>query len=131
MAEQRIILSLEDVAAMCPECAAEMITKSLSEVELDGFAAAYVEKAKRKGGDGGLGSTKDPGLFTRCMATAGAKKASDPAAYCAAIHKKITGMWPGEHGGKNPMGPEKKPAKKKSTIEDALAAVYKSLVAKS
>ncbi len=129
MAEQ-ITLTLEDVAALCPSCAAEMITKSLSEVTLDAFAEAYVEKAK-KGKGGGLGSTKDPGLFTRCMATAGARKASDPAAYCAAIHKKITGMWPGEHGGKNPTGPEKKPAKKKSaTTEDALAAVYKALTQK-
>ena len=126
MAEQ-IVLSLEDAAALCPGCAAEMITKSLSEVTLDEFAQVYIEKAKKK--DGGM-STEDPGLFTRCMETAGAKKASDPAAYCAAVHKKISGMWPGEHGGKNPSGPEKKPKKKSATTEDALAAVYKSVVKK-
>jgi len=112
-----ITLGLEDVKVICPDCASEMVQKGLQEVTLEDFAVVYKAKSKK----GGM-STEDPGLFTRCMKTAGAQKASDPAAYCASVHKKISGMWPGEHGGKNPMGPEKKSA----TVVDVVSEIVKA-----
>lgn len=38
----------------------------------------------------------DRGLIDRCMSTQGAKSSDNPQVYCAAIHKAITGEWPGE-----------------------------------
>ena len=53
----------------------------------------------------------DPHFHTKCMNDPELKKDYDEerrAAICARAHYIATGMWPGEHGGKNPSGPEKK-----------------------
>lgn len=41
---------------------------------------------------------RDPGFFRRCMrAMKGRKGVRDHRGLCAKIHKKVTGIWPGEH----------------------------------
>jgi hypothetical protein len=48
----------------------------------------------------------DPGLFSQCMDDPLLDGYPDDVkkAICARVHELITGMWPGEHGGKNPNG---------------------------
>jgi len=58
--------------------------------------------AKKYGGD--------PHFFTKCMAAEELQgyPEENRSGICARAHKIATGIWPGEHGGENPSGPEKK-----------------------
>jgi len=58
--------------------------------------------AKKLGGD--------PHFFTKCMEdeTIAGYDEDQKSGICAKAHKIVTGIWPGEHGGENPNGPEKK-----------------------
>ncbi len=52
----------------------------------------------------------DPHFFTKCMGAEEVAGYDDAVkkSLCAKAHKLAVGIWPGEHGGKNPTGPEKK-----------------------
>ncbi len=88
--QEVLVLSRADAEKMFVDMP-ELKSWLADDISLDVIVKA---RSKKEGMD-----TSDPGLFTRCMETVGAQKASDPAAYCAAVHKKITGEWPGEHRG--------------------------------
>jgi len=62
--------------------------------------------AKKYGGD--------PGFHTKCMGADELQGYSQDAraAICAKAHKLAVGIWPGEHGGANPNGPERKCCRK-------------------
>lgn len=45
-----------------------------------------------------------PGDFDRCVRHLGKYMPGRAEGYCANLHHRATGMWPGEHGGSNPMG---------------------------
>ena len=45
-----------------------------------------------------------PGDFRRCVRHLNKHMPGRAEGYCAKLHKRATGMWPGEHGGKNPNG---------------------------
>ena len=85
-------ITTEDAAILMPDLAAEMKSLPTNVISLD----ELVEKAKKKGGKAKRMSTEDPGLFRRIMKTPSAKKSTNPQAYAAAVHHKITGAWPGE-----------------------------------
>lgn len=48
----------------------------------------------------------DPGFFSKCMGDEALQGYDHDArsAICARAHKIAIGIWPGEHGGENPMG---------------------------
>jgi hypothetical protein len=52
----------------------------------------------------------DPNFHTKCMGDESVAGYDEGvrASVCAKAHKMVTGIWPGEHGGKNPNGPEAK-----------------------
>lgn len=56
----------------------------------------------------------DPDFFKKCMGDEELKSYDEKArsGICAQAHKMDTGIWPGEHGGKNHNGPEVKKHKK-------------------
>lgn len=87
--KKSMYVTARDASSLFPEFMPEL--KSLDQSQLLDLDE-LVSKAK----EGGKLDTSDPGLFTRCIKTAGAKKSSDPNAYCAAVHHKITGRWPAE-----------------------------------
>ncbi len=82
-----------------PELDAVFKAKGGGQGNIEGLSKHIVKK---------LGS--DPHLHTKCMSDEElAEYDSDArAAICAKVHYIATGMWPGEHGGKNKTGPEKK-----------------------
>lgn len=116
---QEIMIQASFAAEIIPDLEPEM--KSLLIENGNGFVDLDKLIAKAKKGDKGLG-TADPGLFTRCVAENKSRKGiTDVESYCASVHQKITGIWPGEHGGKNKMGPEK------SQVEIIVEEVVKAL----
>lgn len=46
-----------------------------------------------------------PGDFERCVRAVDEYMPGRAEGYCANLHKRATGQWPGSHGGKNPNGP--------------------------
>ena len=46
-----------------------------------------------------------PGDFTRCVRELDEHMPGRAEGYCALLHKRATSLYPGHHGGKNPLGP--------------------------
>ena len=46
-----------------------------------------------------------PGDFNRCVTLLSEHMPGRAEGYCALLHKRATGTWPGSHRGKNPQGP--------------------------
>lgn len=45
-----------------------------------------------------------PGDYRRCVRELTPHMGVRSKGYCANLHKRANGMWPGEHKGKNPLG---------------------------
>lgn len=46
-----------------------------------------------------------PGDFRRCVRQLNKHMPGRAEGYCANLHRRSTGIWPGHHGGKNKHGP--------------------------
>lgn len=88
-------LSVEDIEALCPSCAKSMKALGFSRInvlasaskELIGLQQAI--RAERLGAG-------EPGFHTRCMAYNFGRSFRDKGAFCAWLHERVTGKWPGE-----------------------------------
>lgn len=79
------------MATLCASCADEMAKRNLTDVNL-----AVLDELPPDLRDGLAAQVRDPGFFRHCVETVGADK-DNPEAFCAWLHKKLTGIWPAEH----------------------------------
>lgn len=65
-------------------------TRAKAAAQLAAIEASKAREAVRE--------VEDPGFFRHCMATIAPKAdVDDPEAFCAWLHKQLTGIWPAEH----------------------------------
>ncbi len=90
-------VTVEQMRAICPDCADEMVRRGLKTINL--------EEVKARGNINNLAEHlahaygSDPGFWTKCDQSTELAN-TDPekrAAICARAHYIITGMWPGGH----------------------------------
>jgi hypothetical protein len=85
-----IYLSYEAVAALCPSCAKSMKSHNVRGIRLNNIKAEMLNEIKQNLGTG------DPGFFGRCMGHDFGHSFNDKESFCAWLHHRVTGHWPGE-----------------------------------
>lgn len=85
-----VYLSYEAVRALCPSCARSMKSHHLKGIRLGNVKAELLSEIKQKLG------TADPGFFGRCMGHDFGHEFSDKESFCAWLHHRVEGRWPGE-----------------------------------
>ncbi len=105
------MISLEEMRALCPDCADRMQAKGLSAIDLDAWLSSLDSAAKIAAVTGNINKLaehlantygEDPGFWHKCDASEELQEydAETRAAICAKAHYIVTGIYPGEHRGK-------------------------------